>query len=344
MATNYKNYAENLIGNWNTDQYEPQRDVLKASYSTNWDRLQNDFATYMDKLNRNLRLARTNYYDSLAKSAENNYLRTNAAIESLSNKGLLGSGLAEKYVGSNIANRGQEVSNALEDLVNRQASYEGSLGNMVSSISEKESKLNQNLAKAFGKVTDAEEDNAQNYANLVASLAGSAEAREMSNALAAARIALSGGNKEKQEKNEELARRKRIYDTLASDSMSDIEKVRNMANYLDVPAKIGEELLEAYKNNQNVIKQREINNKQNEKIEKYQEALENLPKISKDQTYIGMSAWGDLKDLLGIPRFDADYRTNAMEDFYNNKIRDARSKINEDIDYIDLYNILYGNK
>ena len=43
MATNYRKYAENLIGNWNTDQYNAQKDVAKNTSNTNWQKIQNTF-------------------------------------------------------------------------------------------------------------------------------------------------------------------------------------------------------------------------------------------------------------------------------------------------------------
>lgn len=61
----YKKYAENLIGNWEKDIYEPQKQVTKDIYQTNWNKLTNDYNTVRDKLNRNFQLAREQYANTL---------------------------------------------------------------------------------------------------------------------------------------------------------------------------------------------------------------------------------------------------------------------------------------
>ena len=42
MASN-KKYVENLIGDWETGQYEPVRQAEQSKYNTNWNRLANEF-------------------------------------------------------------------------------------------------------------------------------------------------------------------------------------------------------------------------------------------------------------------------------------------------------------
>ena len=343
MATNYRNYAENLIGNWNTDQYAPQRDVIKSTYNTNWDKLQNDFTIYMDRLNRNLDRARTNYHDTLANAAENSYARTNAALQDLSNKGLIGSGLAEKYAASDNANRGKEINAALEKIINTRTGYEGSLVDAVGSMAEKENKLNQNLAKGLGDLTGAEQGNAQNYANLVAGLAGSAETRELNNALVSARIALSGSGNATAKKEEEDERRLLILDTLSNSDMTDNEKVRNLTTYLDVPVDKAEAAVKAYSDNQAIEKAQQDLNKYTDKLNGLT-AFTPFNQIKwSDVLGTSGSTTGLLHNALGYGLTELADRGNGTiyltDLLYRNKIKNAEDKLNE-LTYTDLYNLL----
>jgi hypothetical protein len=352
----YRKYAENLIGNWNTDQYEPQRDATLSSYRTNWDKLQNDFTIYMDKLNRNLKTARTNYHDSLADAAENSYLRNNTALESLSNRGLIGSGIAQKYAGADTTARGQEITDALSKIINTNTSYLDALEGTIEGMANKENKLNQNLAKALGNITGAEQENLQGYANTLANIASNAESRELSNALANASLSASSASKKAQEEEDEFERRKLIFDTLANTEMSDDDKVKYMAIYLDVPSDVGEQALEAYKNN----------NKKAEKAGRAyalgvaNEKLKNSdwwrPENLRWSDLFGTSgtSMGILDNLLGagLNKLINDKATvysnvpNIPTIVYNERQRKINNlnKESDSLSYTDLYDLLFNNE
>ena len=246
----YKKYAENLIGNWNTDQYEPLRDVTLNVYRTNWDKLQNDFDKYLDKVNRNLDLKRENYYNSLANIDRDSVARVGSAVEDLGKRGLLNSGVANRYIQANTAVRGNAVNNALADIVNTNNSMSANLADAVTKTADKENTLNANLAASLAGITGREQANAQGAANLAANIAGNAEARDMNNALVSAKLALSGSGSSKQKEADEAERRMLIYDTIRNKDMSDNEKVRYMSIYLDVPEEKGKAAIKAYNDNQ----------------------------------------------------------------------------------------------
>lgn len=249
MATNYRKYAENLIGNWNTDQYNAQKDVAKNTYNTNWQKIQNDFTNYVAKVKRTLDNKRTDYYDSLSTIDKNSASRTNRLAEDLSSRGLLNSGFAEAYNQADTNAKGDSVNEALKDIVNTNVDYVDKLGTLVGSTATSENSLNKNLGATLGNLGDKEGNAKRAYNILVANLAGQAEDRALANALANARLGGNGGTTKKQQEIDDLERRMLISDTLRNEDMTDNEKVRYLAMYLDVPASLGEQALKAYKDN-----------------------------------------------------------------------------------------------
>lgn len=329
MMANRK-YAENLIGNWNKDQYQPQRDVAISTYQTNWDRLQNDFDKYVSDLKRNLDRARVNYYDELTNAERNNAFRTNAIMEDLSSRGLLNSGFSDNLRQASITAKGDEIGQALDKIVNTSVDYGNSLGDITTSIANKQKDLNVDLYNTLSGITGAEEDNAQAYAGLRASLANAKDARDAANAAANA-------SRNAENESDELERRLAIAETLESDKLSDNEKVRYLSIYLDVPADIGEQVVKGYNDNKSITKyEGDIQNLQNK--EPF-----NIPPLL--GATIGGFASPQFHRILGA---NSGYSiTNLINDLVNksreNKINNLKNDLNS-LTYTDIYNLLYGNK
>ena len=113
-----RNYAENLIGNWETNQYEPQRQVVRDVYRTNWNKLTSDLNTLKDQLNRNFERAKITYGDTLGQTTNDSFSRMYNVENNLANRGLTGSGLINRYNQSDIAKKGDETNTALSKLLN----------------------------------------------------------------------------------------------------------------------------------------------------------------------------------------------------------------------------------
>ena len=352
----YKKYAENLIGNWNTDQYEPLRDSTLNIYKTNWERLQNDFDKYVTNVRRNLDLKREGYYNNLASIDKDSVARVGSAVEDLSKRGLLNSGIANRYIQANTSVRGNAVNNALADIINTNNSLSANLADAVSKAAEKENTLNANLAASLAGITGREQANAQGAANLAASLAGSAEARDMNNALVQARIALSGSGSSKQEEEDELARRQRIYDLLAKDDLTDSEKVRYLSIYLDVPAETGEKAVKAFKDNKDYFDTKTKLDELAGFTPQYIDIpIPTVPILASNKTFDG-----SVRDAvlgtggLGInpnylrSQLTGDNTYNVRIPTINTAIKQSRlNKLNSKMDnlsYTDLYELLYGEK
>lgn len=309
---NYKKYAENLIGNWEKDIYEPQKEVTKAIYQTNWNKLVNDYADVRDKLARNFELARNEYANTLNDVQNSSFNRMNNANIDLANRGLSSSGMLDLIIQGDTQAKGGSVDEALANLLNtNNASLEGLRQNVIG-LGEKQSSLAGDLAGDIGKLTEADAANMQQYGGLLGSIGESAAQR-------AASRAGSGSSKKvekAQEDADEMGRRIRIADVLNSSDTSDQEKITYLTAYLNVPVKTAIKAVSAYNNNKLI-------NTNTEKINKLQNSINTSGSGYTPAALVG------LKTLSNI-----------------NKAKNATKLQNEikDLTYTDLAELLYGNK
>ena len=309
---NYKKYAENLIGNWEKDIYEPQKEVTKAIYQTNWNKLVNDYADVRDKLARNFELARNEYANTLNDVQNSSFNRMNNANIDLANRGLSSSAMLDLIIQGDTQAKGGSVDEALANLLNtNNASLEGLRQNVIG-LGEKQSSLAGDLAGDIGKLTEADAANMQQYGGLLGSIGESAAQR-------AASRAGSGSSKKvekAQEDADEMGRRIRIADVLNSSDKSDQEKITYLTAYLNVPVKTAIKAVSAYNNNKLI-------NTNTEKINKLQNSINTSGSGYTPAALVG------LKTLSNI-----------------NKAKNATKLQNEikDLTYTDLAELLYGNK
>ncbi len=227
-----RNYAENLIGNWETNQYEPQRQVVRDVYGTNWNKLTSDLNTLKDQLNRNFERAKVTYGDTLGQTTNDSFSRMYNVENNLANRGLTGSGLINRYNQSDIAKKGDETNTALSQLLN---TNEQGISSLISGVSNYGGKLNSlagNLADDLGGISDKERANAQQYANLISSITESAEDR----ALAKYKASMNRKKEETDEETNLILRRLGIMQTLGDDTLSDDEKLSSLVNDYDMKA------------------------------------------------------------------------------------------------------------
>lgn len=328
----YKKYAEDLIGNWETGQYEPVRNVTQSIYQTNIDKLANDFSTLKDKLARNFQNAQMEYANTMNAVQNQSFNRMRNANIDLANRGLSTSGVGNLATQADTQQKGEDVDKALADLLAvNNASIEG-LTSGVMNLGEKQSALAGDLAGDLGGITDKEAANAQQYANLIAGLGNSAANRAAQRARSGGGRS-SGSSKKTKEQSEadELKRRMMIADTLNSDQFSDDEKVANLYNYLDVPMDVAKSVVQGYNNNIT--------------LDTVQPQIENLQsKLSDIQNY--RQARRDSSDSL-LNKIITDYNIfsipGAMEYKTQNRLNKLQNQIS-DLTYTDLYDLLYGKK
>ena len=241
----YKNYAENLIGNWERDIYAPQAQVTKDVYQTNWNALTNNYNTLKDKLARNFDLAQKEYANTLNNVQNTSFNRMNSANIDLANRGLSGSGVLNRIEQADTQIKGQDIDKALADLLaTNNASIEGSYQGL-NALGQGQSKLASELAGDLGKLTDAEAANAQQYAGLLAGIGENAAQR------AASRAGSGGGKTKEEEDLEEAYRKMGIAETLMDDTMDDDTKARTLAMVYDVPN--AADAVKTYNNNNLVL-------------------------------------------------------------------------------------------
>ena len=317
----YKKYAENLIGNWEKDIYEPQKQVTKDIYQTNWNKLTNDYNTVRDKLNRNFQLAREQYANTLNDVQNSSFNRMNNANIDLANRGLSSSGMLDLVSQADTQSKGEDVDKALASLLNTNNATLTGLSEGVMDLGSKQSELAGDLSGDIGKLTDADAANMQQYGGLLGSIGESAAGR------AGAR---SGGGssrlKKAEEEQNELYRRMGIVDTLNDDTLSEQEKKIILTSMYDMPIQDANDAISAqnYTNTKTKLDKANRNlNRLNSNALEYSNPNNPLNNIDVVRT-IRKGASG-INDLL---------RKNAQ-----NKV----DKLNDELSnytYEDLWNIL----
>lgn len=321
----YKKYAENLIGNWEKDIYEPQKQVTKDIYQTNWNKLTNDYNTVRDKLARNFNLARQEYANTLNDVQNSSFNRMNSANIDLANRGLSGSGMLNLITQADTQAKGESVDEALASLLNTNNASLSGLAEGVMSLGSKQSELAGDLGGDIGKLTDADAANMQQYGGLLGSIGENAAGRAASSSSGSARV-----QKAEEEQNE-LYRRLGIIETLNDDSLSEQEKRVTLTSVYDMPLQDANDAISSL-NYQ----------KTNEKLSKVSRKLNTY--IRNDIDYKNPNNPSNLLGLIsapvGIPVRSTAYLINKglLDSSAKNK-----SKLENELSnytYEDLWNIL----
>lgn len=220
-------YAQNLIGDWETEQFEPLREVAQNKYQANWDKLSSDFANLNEQLAHNFQRARVKHNSAVLDNARNSFNRMYNVEQDLANRGLTGSGLMNVYNAMNSQQQGQENNAALQELMDaNKANIEGrftALDNLAQGMGDLSSRLGDELAG----ITDAEGDNLRTYRDLIGSLSESAAGRASANASA-------GAERELEKEEQEFYRRLGILKTLNDDELDEYQKRIILINEYDL--------------------------------------------------------------------------------------------------------------
>lgn len=324
----YKKYAEDLIGNWETGQYEPVRAVTQNIYQTNINKLANDFNTLKDKLARNFENAQLDYANTMNAVQNQSFNRMRNANIDLANRGLTTSGVGDLVTQGDIQRKGEDVDKALADLLAvNNASIEG-LTEGTMKLGEKQTSLAGDLASDLGGITDKEAANAQEYANLIAGIGNSAANRAASRA----RSGRGGSGKSKEEAEaDEIKRKILIADTLSSTDLTDDQKKEYLVRYLDVPGDTAIAAVDGYNTNTKLQTTRT-------KIANLQNKLRNQQDFANR-----LNEWGAQDDLSWVLS-RAPYTVNDMLSMgTDKKINKLQSEIGG-LTYTDLAELLYGRK
>lgn len=351
----YKKYAQNLIGDWETNIYDPQKQVTQDIYQTNWNKLSNDYSALKDKLARNFENAQLEYANTLNDVQNTSFNRMNAANIDLANRGLSSSGIGNRVQQADTQLKGEEVDKALASLLaTNNASIEG-LTQGVMGLGQGQTSLASKLAGDLGKLTAAEAGNTQQYGGLLANIGENAAQRAAQRAASGGSASASKAQKELKDEIDERYRKLSIFETLNDTSLSDDDKYKTLVQELDVP--VGDALKAIssvnYTNTMSDLdaarlKYDEIAGKQ--KPNMYQ-AWNQFGSFVTDPSAKREATW--LEKLL----FGNDF------DPYNNDITDLRQRINntptdfrlanqqrkinilndrlKDYTYADLYDLLY---
>ena len=224
-------YAQNLIGDWETEQFEPLREVAQNKYQANWDKLSSDFANLNEQLAHNFQRARVKHNSAVLDNARNSFNRMYNVEQDLANRGLTGSGLMNVYNAMNSEQQGQENNAALQELMDaNKANVEGRF-NALDSLAQGMGDLSSRLGDELSGITEAEGDNLRTYRNLIGSISESAANR----AIESASSSLSGKMADLEDEETDRYRKLSIYETLNDDTLSDDDKYKALVTELDVP-------------------------------------------------------------------------------------------------------------
>ena len=308
----YKNYAENLIGNWEKDIYEPQKQVTKDIYQTNWNKLTNDYNTVKEKLARNFKLAREEYANTLNDVQNSSFNRMNNANIDLANRGLSNSGMMDLITQADTQSKGEDVDKALASLLNTNNASLSGLAKGVIDLGSGQNSLAGDLSGDIGKLTDADAANMQQYGGLLGNIGENAAGR-------AASRAKSGKSKDEKD-DDEFYRILGIITTLNNSELSDDDKKYLLKTQYDVDVNTGSKAIKGYNDN-NLI------DTTNNKIKKMQNSL---------------SPWASASVNPNLPPW-VRFISNIGLGTKRNKIEEQKNKING-LTYSDLNEILFGKK
>lgn len=309
---NYKNYAENLIGNWEKDIYEPQKQVTKDIYQTNWNKLTNDYNTVKEKLARNFKLAREEYANTLNDVQNSSFNRMNNANIDLANRGLSNSGMMDLITQADTQSKGEDVDKALASLLNTNNASLSGLAKGVIALGSGQNSLAGDLSGDIGKLTDADAANMQQYGGLLGNIGENAAGR-------AASRSKSGKSKDEKD-DDEFYRILGIITTLNNSELSDDDKRIALVNNFDVDIDTTNKAIKGYNDN-NLI------DTTNDKIKKMQKSL---------------SPWASASVNPNLPPW-VKFISNIGLGTKRNKIEEQKNKING-LTYSDLNEILFGKK
>lgn len=314
----YKKYAENLIGNWEKDIYEPQKQVTQDIYQTNWNKLKNDYNTVKEKLARNFELARNEYTNILNDVQNSSFNRMNNANIDLANRGLSGSGMLNLVTQADTEEKGEDIDKALSNLLNtNNASLEG-LKEGVMNLGSGQTLLAGDLGADLGKLTDADAANMQQYGDLLGGIGESAAGRASSRSGGSARL-----QKAEEERNE-IYRRLGIMETLDDEDLSEQEKRVILTSKYDMPIKDANDALSSinYKNTSDKL------NKSKNKFNKY---------LINDAEYNNPN--NILNNKYNVVRNTAKLINRGLLNSSKNRVNKLQDELSN-YTYEDLWNIL----
>lgn len=313
------NYAENLIGKWETEQYEPLRQVAQERYNTNWDKLSSDYNNLTEQLAQNFKSARKKHNEDILENATTAYNTMYNAEKNLASRGLTGSGLMNVYNTMNTENYGKQNDVALEELMNaNKANAEGSMY-LLNDLAKNSSELSNDLGDTLAGITDAEGDNMRQYRDLVASISESAADRNA-----------KYGKSKVEEELDDIYQLIAINDILSNEETDDSTKYSELLGDAGVSPEQAEKILSSYNYN-----------KTNDKIKS---AQEKIAKANKTQDYYKNLGTLEKLFLYSNPITNAVKDTMKLSSYITktrneNKIKDLNKELSE-YTYEDLRDIM----
>ena len=287
MATN-RQYAEGLLGPRDTSYLDTNRRVANEIYKTNWGTLQNQFENLKNRLEQAREESKKAYATGLGETAERSFDRMNAGTANLISRGVGNSGMADRLVQADTLAKGENVNKLLDVLGNTMVQNAEGLSNANTQVAGKERELMGGLSDTLGEIGQKDLSGQMNYNQAASNIAGSKEARDMENDLAARQRAANERSMNRfqttpeEDELEALYKKMAINEVLSNPELDDKTK----ANFLNIMFEKGNAnvIIDAY--NRNLTAEDKYNNSRKEAQTNVDKAKK---EVKKAQAYVDVA-------------------------------------------------------
>ncbi len=203
-AKQTRKYAEDLIGPNNRSYFDTQRNVAKDIYQTNFDTIKNNFQNLKERLEAQRVKSNLAFNEGLGDVADTSYNRVSNQSADLVSRGLTSSGVGNRVTQADTTAKGEAVQRLLSTLGGDVNAQMEALKQGGEKVAASERELNTGLSDTLGDIGVADVSNQINYNKGAAGIAGSKDARDDANELAALqRAANAAANSSKKSKEDE---------------------------------------------------------------------------------------------------------------------------------------------
>ena len=350
---NNRQYAEDLLGNRNTGYLDTNKRVAGDIYKTNWGTLQNQFENLKNRLVQAREESKKAYGMGLGEVAEGSFDRMNAGTANLISRGVGNSGLADRLVQIDTQAKGEGVNRLLDVLGNNMVQNAEGLSAANSQVANKERDMMGGYSDTLGEIGQKDVSGQMDYNQAASNIAGSKEARDMENALAARQRSANEKSINKaattpeEDELEELYKKMAINEVLTNADLDD----RSKANFLTIMFQKGnaDDIISAFKKNStltadNAAAKKKVD-KANKKLSNTKESIESQIKRLETQNAYFPTFGTDQNRNDRFTQYNAPFNNTNMQ---LDQLKERLSKLDPKQKYTpetfeDLAKLLYGN-
>jgi hypothetical protein len=192
MSTS-RDYAKDLVGEWDRSQYGKLGDAAQTTQKTRWGNIQNQFANLKNQLEAQRQEAEQEYAKGVGAVSENSFDRMNQGSADLVSRGLTNSGVGSLLAQGDIRAKGQDVNKLLDNFGDVMSQNANRLQQGGTQAHQQGMNVNQELASTLETIGNRDLSSQMQYNQGLAEIAEGRDARVANNELAAMQRRASGG-------------------------------------------------------------------------------------------------------------------------------------------------------